>query len=127
MFLRQDSERRIYKREDYDMITYLGDLGGLFEVVRAFGMVITSPFVARLFYAALVSNLYLIQSYLRDMTPYYETKKRDGKLTTESGSFDSAASDINQKEQDKKNSLPFDSEEDSSVSMTKTSLIADLN
>lgn len=61
------------------------------------------------------------------MTPYYETKKRDGKLTTESGSFDSAASDINQKEQDKKNSLPFASEENSGESISKTSLIADLN
>ena len=127
MFLRQDSERRIYKREDYDMVTYLGDLGGLFEVVRAFGMVITSPFVARLFYAALVSNLYLIQSYLRDMTPYYETKKKDGKLTTESGSFDSAASDTNQKEQDEKSSLPTISRETSEESIGKTSLIADFN
>ena len=127
MFLRQDSERRIYKREDYDMVTYLGDLGGLFEVVRAFGMVITSPFVVRLFYAALVSNLYLIQSYLRDMTPYYETKKKDGKLTTESGSFDSAASDTNQKEQDEKSSLPTISRETSEESIGKTSLIADFN
>ena len=125
VFLRQDSERRIYRREDYDTITYLGDLGGLFEIVRAFGMVITSPFVARLFYAALVSNVYLIQSYLRDMTPYYETKKKDGKLTTESGSFDSAASDKNKKEHEKKNSNPITTEEHSKESMGKSSLIAD--
>ena len=56
----QDSKRRLYKREDYDLITFLGDVGGLLEFLFFLGLALTSPFVARLFYASLVSQIYRI-------------------------------------------------------------------
>lgn len=82
---------RLYKREEYDVLTYLSDLGGLLDVILLLGVFLSSPFVARLFHAALVKKTYRIQQYLNDMTPYYETKKQDdkGHLTSESDSHES--------------------------------------
>ena len=73
------------------MLTYLGDLGGLMDIIILIGVSLSSPFVARLFHAALVKKTYRIQHFLRDMTPYYESRKTNGKLTTESESLDSDA------------------------------------
>ena len=71
------------------MLTYLGDLGGLMSVLVPIGAIISSPIVSRLFQADLVKKTYRIQHYLKDMEPYYESKKQDGNLSTESGSADS--------------------------------------
>lgn len=60
VFLRQDKQRKFYKREDYDLVTYLGDLGGLFEFLLGFGLVLASPIVSRLFNAAIVAQVYRI-------------------------------------------------------------------
>ena len=84
LFLRQNESVRHYKREEYDILTLLGDLGGLLDIVLLTGVAISSPFVVRLFQAAVVSNNYRIQHYLRDMTPYYDSRKNNGQLTTES-------------------------------------------
>ena len=88
-YLRQDEQKRLYKREEYDILTYLGDMGGLLDIILLFGVFLSSKFVNRLFHAALVKQTYRIQHYLRDMEPYYDTKKQDGKLTSESSSADS--------------------------------------
>ena len=71
------------------MLTYLSDLGGLLDIIILGGVTLSSPFVLRLFHAALVKKTYRIQQYLRDMTPYYETSKPNGNLTPESDSKDS--------------------------------------
>ena len=68
------------------MLTFLGDMGGLVEVIMFTGVALTSPFVTRLFAGALVAKLYRIQKYMSDSTPYYRTSKTDGNLTTESDS-----------------------------------------
>ena len=76
----------MYKREDYDMITFLGDMGGLVKFLSTFGAVLSSPFILRLFYSSLVSHVYRIQAYFKDMSPYYQSSFKDGKLTAESNS-----------------------------------------
>ena len=44
IFFRADSENRIYKLEGYDILTFLGDIGGLFDIIIVIGMGITSLF-----------------------------------------------------------------------------------
>ena len=44
IFFRADSENRIYKLEGYDILTFLGDIGGLFDIIIVLGMGITSLF-----------------------------------------------------------------------------------
>ena len=86
VFFRLASEAHFYKREDYDMLTYFGDLGGLLDFVIWFGWGLSTFFVSRLFAADLVSQAYRVQKYLLDSTAYYESSKLDGHLTTESDS-----------------------------------------
>jgi len=54
VYLRADTKKRIYKREDYDLVTYLGDIGGLMDFVMLFGWFISTHFVSRLLYASLI-------------------------------------------------------------------------
>ena len=70
MFLRQDQYHRFYKHEAYDILTYLGDLGGLYGILYTLGMILTSRFVARMFNATIISQVYGIQTYLNDNTPF---------------------------------------------------------
>ena len=65
-----DNKKFFYKRIEYDLLTYLGDIGGLIDVVMVFGRLITYIFVTRLFHAALVEKAYRLQKYMLDMTPY---------------------------------------------------------
>ena len=86
IFFRQENKSIQYKKEEYDLLSYFGDLGGLQALLFIFGQAITSSFVSRLFYAALVKRAYHVQKYMLDRTPYYETSKGTGHLTTESDS-----------------------------------------
>ena len=62
IYLRSHNEQVVYKREAYDILTYLGDLGGigdlLFQICRSF----TGLFTSKLLNAALISSVYRIQS-----------------------------------------------------------------
>ena len=40
---------KIYKREEYDMLSYLGDMGGLLDIIIFVGIGLSSSIVARLF------------------------------------------------------------------------------
>ena len=76
IFLRAEDENRQYKREDYEVLAFLGDLGGLMDVVYLFGSALTHIFASKLFMAALVGQAYSIQRYLKDMTPLYQEKEK---------------------------------------------------
>ena len=54
LYFRADSSSKLYKREDYQLLVYLGDLGGLIDFVIIFCYGLSHPFVQRLFQAALV-------------------------------------------------------------------------
>ena len=73
IFLRAESRRKFYKREDYDLLTYLGDVGGLLDFILMAGWSLSTVFVSRLFAAKIIAKVYRMQKYLQDMTPYYET------------------------------------------------------
>ena len=68
------------------MLTYFGDLGGLQQFLGITGYLVSTLFVSRLFQAALVKQVYRVQKKLLDMTPYYESNKMTGHLSTESDS-----------------------------------------
>lgn len=61
IFFRADQLRQIYKRDDYELLTYLGDLGGLLDFIVLLGWLISAVFVRRLFQAALVEKAYRLQ------------------------------------------------------------------
>ena len=49
LYLRQSEFMKIYKREEYDMLSYLGDMGGLLDIIIFVGIGLSSSIVARLF------------------------------------------------------------------------------
>ena len=49
VYLRQSEFIKIYKREEYDMLSYLGDMGGLLDIIIFVGIGLSSSIVARLF------------------------------------------------------------------------------
>lgn len=51
IYMRAYNERRIYKKEGYDLLSLFGDLGGLFEIIYFLGWLLTS-FVASRLYSA---------------------------------------------------------------------------
>ena len=82
VYLRADQMYNFYKREEYDLLSYFGDLGGLQGIVMGLGWLISAPLVNRLFKAALVEKNYRVQRYDIDDSQYYETKLA-GQVTPE--------------------------------------------
>ena len=70
IFLRANNEQRLYKREGYDILTYLGDLGGLADVLLIAGSTLTGLFSAKLFQAALISSAYRLQSEIKKVSQH---------------------------------------------------------
>lgn len=63
IYLRAADSSLFYKREKYDLLDYLGDLGGLKEIVFFIGFLITNQVVHRLLMAHLVATTYRIQNH----------------------------------------------------------------
>ena len=64
-------------------MAYLGDLGGLLDVLLVLGSLFCSSFVGKLLYGALIGQAYRIQRYKKDSTQLYETTEV-GKLSSDS-------------------------------------------
>ena len=60
VFLRADNQSHIYKRVSYDILTYLGDLGGLLDSVLLIGFIFTSFFAGKMFKAAMINQFYRV-------------------------------------------------------------------
>lgn len=60
LYLRADAQLRFYKREEYDLLSYFGDLGGLLDLVMLSGWLLSTLFVSRLLQASLVKSAYRI-------------------------------------------------------------------
>ena len=60
VYLRVDNFRHQYIHEAYDLLTYLGDLGGILDVVLVVGMIVSGTFTSRVFQAAIVNSTYKI-------------------------------------------------------------------
>ena len=85
LYLRADVIKNNYKTEEYDLMQYFGDLGGLLEIVIVIGWYLSFALVSRLFKAALVERTYRYQQYKPDSTQYYETRIA-GQVTPEESS-----------------------------------------
>ena len=55
LFFRAENQSRLYRRISDDILTYLGDLGGLLDFVLILGFLASSCFASKLFSAALIS------------------------------------------------------------------------
>ena len=74
LYFRADVSRNIYRRENYDILTFLGDMGGLLDILLAIGWTFTSFLTSRLVMAELVRNVYKIQRRNRDSSKLFDTK-----------------------------------------------------
>ena len=61
IFLRSHNEQRVYKRETYDMLTYISDLGGGFEVLVQILGTLSGLVTVSLVQAAFIKAAYRIQ------------------------------------------------------------------
>ena len=60
LFFRAENQSRLYRRVGDDVLTYLGDLGGLLDFVLLLGFLSSSCFASKLFSAALISQVYRV-------------------------------------------------------------------
>ena len=54
IFFRADNERKVYTLESYDLVTMVGDLGGLLDIILIVGQSLTSFLTALIVKEALV-------------------------------------------------------------------------
>ena len=63
VIFRAASKRRVYELDQYKVLSLLGDLGGLLDIVMAIGVLITIGYVKRQFSRSLLGDAYQVQSY----------------------------------------------------------------
>ena len=117
IYFRADSNSKLYKREDYQLLDYLGDLGGLLDFVILFCWALSHVFVKRLFHAALIQQVYRLQKYLLDPTPYYNTKER--LQASESSSSNTGSSSSFSDESSSSKSSPSSSDKKSASALSR--------
>ena len=64
---------RSYTRNQYTILTYLGDVGGLIDIVWIVGGLISAALTRDALAAAMIRNSYQVQGYNGDNCQYYET------------------------------------------------------
>ena len=75
MYFKAASKKRMYSMEPYKILTLLGDMGGLLDIIMAFGVLITISFVKRAFARSLLSDAYQVQSYSENNSEFYPSKQ----------------------------------------------------
>ena len=60
IYLRSHNEQKIYKREGYDILTYLADLGGITDLLHMVFGRLSGLFTGKLLTAALISAAYRV-------------------------------------------------------------------
>ena len=58
IYFRMASKRRVYSLEPYKILDLLGDMGGLLDIIFAFGVLITIGYVKRAFARSLLGDAY---------------------------------------------------------------------
>ena len=61
--------------DPYKILNLLGDMGGLLDIIMAFGVLITISFVKRAFARSLLSDAYQVQSYSENNSEFYPSKQ----------------------------------------------------
>jgi len=59
-YFRADSHTREYRRQNYSVLEYLGDVGGLIDVLAVIGLALTTFFTSKLLVADIIKQLYTI-------------------------------------------------------------------
>ena len=54
IYFRAENSKNFYTREGYDLLTFLGDLGGLFDVIFLVGASMTSVFAGNMMKIAMI-------------------------------------------------------------------------
>ena len=70
-YFRVSSRTRLYTRKQYTALAYLGDLGGLIDIIWVLGACITAGLTRNVLQAALIQDSYQIQKYNNDDSEYY--------------------------------------------------------
>ena len=65
------SKRRAYSLNPYNILDLLGDIGGLLDIVMAFGMLLTVSEVEKAFKRTLLRDVYQVQDYTKDYSEFY--------------------------------------------------------
>jgi len=63
VYLRSDRMFDKYERKVYDILTFLGDIGGLTEALISIGSLIVGFFTQKLFMSKIVRKIYHIRKY----------------------------------------------------------------
>ena len=66
VFLRSSHTQREYRRETYQLLEYLGDLGGLIDIILILVAFIVNQIIERQFNAAIMGRTFQIQTYNKD-------------------------------------------------------------
>ena len=61
--------------DPYKILDLLGDMGGLLDIINAFGILITLKIVRNAFNRSLLSDAYQVQGYIEDNSEFYESHK----------------------------------------------------
>ena len=60
LYFRADAKHRVYEREVESIVDYMGDIGGILEVVSMFGIMLTGFFVQRALKSEMVKEVYQV-------------------------------------------------------------------
>ena len=66
IYLRSENHTKNYTRRTYDLLSYLGDLGGIYSIIWSLCGLLIGFLIERRFNAALVGELYKVQNYSVD-------------------------------------------------------------
>ena len=61
IFIRYDSKYYSYNRQVYSILEYLGDIGGLQQMLYLIGLMLISYFTRRLFISSILTEMYQIK------------------------------------------------------------------
>lgn len=74
IYFRVASKKRVYSLEPYKILDLLGDLGGLLDIMFAFGTILTMWVAKRAFDRSLLSDAYQVQGKAVDKAELYKSK-----------------------------------------------------
>ena len=74
MYFRTAPTKRVYSKDPYKVLNLLGDMGGLLDIIFAFGVLITIGYVKRAFARSLLGDAYQVQRYSENISEFYPSK-----------------------------------------------------
>ena len=75
IYFRMGSMQRVYSNSPYSLLSLLGDLGGIFEIMMISGMTITLWVVVDAYESSLLNHTYQVQGYKDDQSELFPNKR----------------------------------------------------